>query len=439
MNTIMDNNTEIVNSIREIYSSAPSHKLRDLIAKHFIPTAEEKKKHAEVPTPVKLVNEMLHAIPADFWKMPRKVFEPCCGKGHFVMAIFDNFNIGLQDMYPDNEERCRVIMKDCIYYTDITALNVFITTEIMKCHIQSYCGIEDLDYEFNSHIGNTLDLVIRTKWALDGFDAVIGNPPYNDNSGNKGKGHTLWTHFIEKSLNEFVLTNGYLVFVHPSVWRQVEHPCLNLLKDKQIIYLEIHNVDDGQKTFRCATRYDWYVLQNTPCYKNTIIKDEEGKINDINLQEWDFIPNMMFTEIKQLISSDNKLDVWRYRSMYGTENKKLVSTNKTDAFKYPLVYTINKQNEITFRYTNDNSKGHFGTAKFIFSNGAGFHCDEKGELGLTEWAYCVYDSKENLSLIEKAFRSDKFNKIKMAIQLDSSSYNIKVMKLFSKTFWQEFS
>ena len=49
--------------------------------------------------------------------------------------------------------------------------------------------------------------------------------------------------------------------------------------------------------------------------------------------------------------------------------------NKNDIFKYPLIYTINKQNEITFRYTNDNTKGHFNRSKFIFSNGAGFYCD----------------------------------------------------------------
>ena len=34
--------------------------------------------------------------------------------------------------------------------------------------------------------------------------------------------------------------------------------------------------------------------------------------------------------------------------------------------------------------------------------------------------------------------NEKFNKIKNAILLDSSSYNIKVMKLFKKYFWKEF-
>ena len=158
MNNIIDNNTEIVNNIREIYSIAPANKLRELIEKHFIPTNDEKKQNAEVPTPVKLVDEMLNSIPVEFWKKPHKVFEPCCGKGNFVLGIFDRFYKGLEKMYPDEIERCRVIMIDCIYYADLTALNVFITTtEIMKCHIQSYCGLDDLDFEFNNFTGDTLE------------------------------------------------------------------------------------------------------------------------------------------------------------------------------------------------------------------------------------------------------------------------------------------
>ena len=435
---IMNSNNEIINNIREIYRTAPPDKLHQLIAKHFIPSIEEKKQNAEIPTPIVLVEEMLSKIPTEFWNTSQRVFEPCCGKGNFVMKIFEKFYNGLEALYPDVNIRC-IIITQCLYYADLTPLNVFITTEILKCEIQKKTGNIYFDeYIFNNYTGDTLTLDIKKHFNIDGFNAVIGNPPYNDNSGNKGKGHTLWTKFIEISLKSFLNINGYLVYVHPSVWRQIENPCLNLIKDKQLIYLEIHNVDDGQKMFRCATRYDWYVLKNIPYSENTIIKSEDGKFNSIDLRLWQFIPNMMFNEITALMNGDSKLDVWRYRSMYGTENKKLVSKIYNNEFKYLLIYTINKENKITFRYTNNNLLGHFGKTKFIFSNGAGFCCDINGIYGLTEWAYCIYDIKENLKLIESAFRSLKFNTIKNAIQLDSSSYNIKVMKLFKKDFYNVF-
>ena len=446
MDTIIDKNEEIINTLREIYHQAKPEKLRDLIAKHFIPTQEEKKGNAEIPTPVKLVDEMLDKIPLEFWKSPHKVFEPCCGKGNFVLGIFDRFYIGLEDMYPNKDERCRVIMTDCIYYADLSALNVFITTEILKCHVEfipSFYGnnrlLFECDYDdlFNKDVGNTLELDIMKKWKIEGFDAVIGNPPYNDNSGNKGKGHMLWDKFVIISLNNFVKENGYLVYVHPAVWRQYKHPCLDIIKNKQIVYLEIHNVDDGQKTFKCATRYDWYILQNKKYINNTIIKGEDGIINNINLKDWDFIPNMMFDEIKKLISNDNKLDVNYYRSNYGAD-KKWVTKNMNNDFKYPVVYSINKENKLSLCYSNTNENGHFGKSKFIFSNGAGFYCDINGDYGLTQWSYCIYDEKDKLELIEQAFRSKKFIKIKEAIHLDSSSYNIKVMKMFKKDFYKDF-
>ena len=435
---IMKNNNEIINNIREIYKSAPSNKIHQLIAKHFIPSIEEKKNNAEIPTPLELVNEMLNKIPEKFWKKPKRVLEPCCGKGNFVMKIFEKFYIGLKELYPNETKRCKIIITKCLYYTDLTPLNIFITTEILKCEIQSKTGNEEITYNFNSHIGNTLELDIKKTFKIDNFDAVIGNPPYNDNSGNKGKGHMLWDKFVIISLNKFLKESGYLVYVHPAVWRQYEHPCLNIIKNKQIIYLEIHNVDDGQKTFRCATRYDWYVLQNKENNNKTIIKGEDGSINYINLKEWNFIPNMMFAEIKQLITNNNnKLDVNYYRSNYGAD-KKWVKKIKNDEFKYPVVYSINKENNLSLCYSNTNDNGHFGHSKFIFSNGAGFYCDDSGSYGLTQWAYCIYDTKENLPLIEKTFRSTQFIKIKNAIHLDSSSYNIKVMKLFKKDFYKNF-
>ena len=46
----------IVDEIREIYTNTPVKKLRDAIEKYFVPTNDEKKKNAEVPTPVKLVD-----------------------------------------------------------------------------------------------------------------------------------------------------------------------------------------------------------------------------------------------------------------------------------------------------------------------------------------------------------------------------------------------
>jgi hypothetical protein len=71
---IIDNNNEIINNIREIYKTAPANKIHQLIAKHFIPSLEEKKVNAEIPTPIILVEEMLEKYQKTFGKILTKYF-----------------------------------------------------------------------------------------------------------------------------------------------------------------------------------------------------------------------------------------------------------------------------------------------------------------------------------------------------------------------------
>ena len=433
-----EQNVKNVQKIKELYKKTLPSKLRELIAEHYIPSQKEMKEYAEIATPPTLVDDMLAKISEDFWKKLIRIIEPCCGKGNFILGIFDKMYYGLSGIIEDKAERCRIIIEECLFFCDINSVDVSITKMLLMCHAHHYCGIYK-EYKFNSNVGNTLELDIKEIWGIDNFDAVIGNPPYNTPSKNKGRGHILWDKFVNMAY-KWIKPNGYLLYVHPSSWRQIDHKILKMFKKNQLHYLEIHNVDDGIKTFKCSTRYDWYLLEKTNKSENTIttIKDEEGKINKINLDDWDFIPNMKFEEIKKLISNNNeKLDVNYYRSNYGAD-KKWVQKEKKDEFKYPVVYTINKDNVLSLRYSKINNKGHFGKSKFIFSNGAGFYCDKKGEYGITQWAYCIYDEPDNLSNIKTAFRSNKFKLINKALKFDSSNYNINVMKRFKKDFWVEF-
>lgn len=442
------NNIDILDDIFEIYSNSKPEVVREIIGKHFIPSLDQKKKNAEIPTPPKLCDEMIEKIPKEyFMDENNKSLEPCCGKGNFVLAIFEAYFEGLSHI-EDECERSKHILKECLYFCDIDPMNVYITEELVKCHAISKMKegnseywdnvIKICDINFNSYVGDTLKLDTKKEWGIDGFNAVIGNPPYNDDSGNKGKGHMLWDKFTLLAINSWIKTNGYLVYVHPASWRQINHGILEQFKKYQLHYLEIHNVDDGIKTFKCSTRYDWYVLEKKEKYNNTIIMDEESKLNVIDIDDWKFIPNKMFDTIQKMIDTKGiNLDINYYRSNYGAD-KKWVSKDKTEEFKYPVVYTINKSNVLSLRYSNTNKNDMFGRSKFIFSNGAGLYCDKNGDYGLTQWSYCIYDDKDILENIEKTFRNNEFKKIVESIKIDSSTYNIPVMKLFRKDFWKDF-
>ena len=222
----MDNETnhQILDQIFEFYSDTSPKLLREIIAKHFIPSKTQRDKNAEIPTSEKCVNEMLDKMPSSFWNKKRYIFEPCCGKGNFVLAIFEKMFNGLTTI-TDEIERIRVILEDCLYFTDIDEVNVFITKELLICHAISKLGeeawrdwdkiIEIYNYEIRGYVCNTLEYDPQIK-----FDAIIGNPPYQERNKNGKSKHgksNLWTKFIDYSF-DLLKKNGYLLFITPTSW-----------------------------------------------------------------------------------------------------------------------------------------------------------------------------------------------------------------------------
>jgi hypothetical protein len=119
---------QIIRVVKELFQKNVnnSKELSKLIDKYLIPQELEKKTNAEVSTPHKLRQEMLNTIPSDFWTTPKKVFEPCSGKGGFVIDIIDRFMDGLKELISDEKERYRTIVEECLYFGDINPTNIFI-------------------------------------------------------------------------------------------------------------------------------------------------------------------------------------------------------------------------------------------------------------------------------------------------------------------------
>lgn len=426
---------QIIRNVKELFMKNinNSKQLGELIDKYLIPQELEKKSNAEVSTPFKLRQEMLDKIPIEFWTSIKKVFEPCAGKGGFIVDIIDRFMNGLEKVIPDEKERYRTIVEECLYFSDINPTNIF----ICKLLIDPYN-----EYKLNYNEGNTLELDIKEKWELDGFDADIGNPPYqNSNGASNG---TLWDKFVSQSF-EITKTNGYICMVHPSGWRNVNGKFKKLQKkmfEKNMLYLEIHNESDGIVTFKAETRYDWYVIQNNNNYTTTKIKFEDCKTININIRELEFIPNGQFELVQKLLAEegDEKCEVLHSESLYEIR-KKWMSKEKSDEYKYPCVYTINSKSEIKHRYSSKNN-GHIGIKKFMWSNGRiksiGSVIDKEGKYGLTQFAYGIVDEEENFENIKKAFDSNKFRRLMEYCAVCQLTVNYKIIALFKKDFWKEF-
>jgi site-specific DNA-methyltransferase (adenine-specific) len=179
-------------------------KLSAIIDTHLIPLESEKKAHAEVSTPIALRKEMMDKIPAEFWTTPKKVLEPCAGKGGFLVDILERFMIGLEPLIPDVDERRRVIVEDCLYWADINPFNVWVCTFLLNL------GGER---KVNGYLGDSLELDTNKEWGIMQFDAVVGNPPYSTDPSLK-TAKPLYNLFVEK----YIDYAQYLLFVIPSRW-----------------------------------------------------------------------------------------------------------------------------------------------------------------------------------------------------------------------------
>ena len=207
--------------------------------------------------------------------------------------------------------------------------------------------------------------------------------------------------------------------------------------------IEIHNADDGQKTFGVTTRYDICVWQKITPNKSTTIIGEDGKTWVVDLNKWKFIPNGMFDVIKNFVAKDGeeKVEILHDYSAYETR-KEWISKEQTPEFKYPCVYYVDKNGIPNLWYSSTKDNGHFGIPKVIFASGViksvGYMIDIKGEYGLTQFAKGVVDNPKNLPLIAKAMNSTGFRSIMEMCVVTQTELNKEILATFRKDFWKGF-
>lgn len=355
----LEEQNNIVTHLIEIYRNSTPDEYRELIANHFIPTLEEKKNNAEIPTPVKTVDKMLMTlilIDSDIWSKKIKVLEPCCGKGNFILGIFDCIYRSNEHRYSDKSELCRIIISEYLYFCDLEYNNVFITEELLRIHAESYSNSKLDDLTFNSYVGDTLKLDIENEWGLDKFDIIIGNPPYQkknkDGKSKHGKSN-LWCDFIKYALNN-LKSNGLLLFITPTSWMNGTVNCFNYMIENQIHYL---NINECRKDFvGVGSQFSYYLIEKTPIYKDTIVVCEyKDKLFENNIQlnkNLKILPLMLTPDILNII---NKLFNYENTDKFvRKDNIKSMATDckkeKDDTFKYPVITFKKKTGELDIRY-----------------------------------------------------------------------------------------
>lgn len=421
--------TEIVKMLREYVKVSPT----------------ERRKFGEVMTPTNLITDILNKLPKEVWSNPNlKWLDACNGVGPFMCLVIYGLMKGLEKWQPNSELRYKHIIENMIYSGEIQPSNVFLYL----------CAVDPKDeYKTNVFCGDFLsqsfDDHMKTVWKIDKLDVILGNPPYDspqEAKGKRGGGVTLWDKFVIKYTN-ILKDNGYLALVHPTLWRKPQsersssREVNQLMMNKQIHYLEMHDTSDGLKTFNAGTRYDFYVMENCPIYKNTIINGEDRKDVEVDLRNYDFIPNYNLELFDKIVAKngDKKCPIIFNVSNYETR-KNWVSDKKDENFKYTLIHSTPKSGT-RYMYSLRNDNGHFGIPKIIFGeSGIGdVIIDMRGDFGMTQGSMAIHvSSLEEADNIKKALLSNKFSEFLKTVLWSNFRIDWRLFTYIKKDFWKEF-
>ena len=435
---------------QKIYNIKKIDELLVFINANLAPKEVEKKERGEVFTPMKLVNEMLDKLPVEVWGNEKlKWLDPATGMGNFPVAVYIRLMEGLKKKISNEEERRRHILQNMLYMVELDKGNVFMLKKI-------FCGKGrgGGTYKLNIFEGSFIDfktatIVLPPKVEINiKFDVILGNPPFQYKEGDT-QAQPIWHLFVERSY-ELLEDNGYLLFIHPSGWRDIsgkgkgkKRNVFDFMKEHNLIYLNMNDFEAGKKIFGVGTNFDYYVVQNTLTNSNkTIINDIDNTKGDeeeyeIDLNNWDFIPSGKFKDFKKIIATKKEERVVVLNeSLYHTQKDEISDTET----EFPCCYSITIKDAMKYKYSSSD-KGHFGVPKVIWSNGAGTYpiVDKEGKYGLTQYCYAIIDDKKNLNAIKKAMDNPAFIKLMKYLSFkEDHKYNYKIISLFKKDFYNHF-
>lgn len=208
----------------------------------------------EVFTPPELVNQILDMLPVELWRDPNATFlDPGCKSGVFLREIAKRLIDGLEDEFPDLQERLEHIFKNQLYGIAVTELTSLLSRRSLYCskypncvysvvrfentegniayhHLShtwvagkcSFCGVPKAVYDRNPELESYAYEFIHLVDPLEAFnmkfDVVIGNPPYqmNDGGGTGSSAMPIYHRFIQQAKK---LNPRFLCMIVPAKWQ----------------------------------------------------------------------------------------------------------------------------------------------------------------------------------------------------------------------------
>jgi hypothetical protein len=375
--------------------------IEEKIEQYLSVREEEKNKHGEVFTPIKLIQEMLDSLPKSVWSKPElKWLDPANGIGNFPMVVYQKLMEGLKKWEPNENKRRNHIIQNMLYMIEINPKNVKISKKIFGSTANICCA------NFETHPKKCFQ-----KFGIDKFDIIIGNPPFQDeikekdtSAPRKGGKNKLYERITIQCLS-LLNANGYLLFVTPdNIMTGNTNKAYEEIIKYNTLYINFNNIKKryfptigqsmcyflvqvGQKKQNIETT----ITNNNNENIHVIIKDRA--LNPIT--EWNVKTEKI---IKDYISTE------RNNAVYNRGTKESDYTGN----KYKVVYTPEK-----ILYTNNESLAPALNIKkiILFESkpmSDGF-VDKTGEYGVGPHTFYIpFETNTDGKLLERFFKSDVY-------------------------------
>lgn len=307
--------------------------LIEFIKKYEGLSKTESKLFGEVFTPQALIEEMLDTLPTDVWtNKDLKWLDPAVGIGNFPAVVLNRLMTGLEEVIVDEDERRKWILEEMLYMGDISTKNLFLLYQLFDANNEFKLNVFRGDF-----LSEKFDKHMKEVWGLDGFDLVVGNPPYSDNNFT-GKNNKIYPHFSKKCLS--ILTdNGKMLFITPvSATKNNQRFSLIGLKGLSII-------DFSSNKYFYKIGVDicyWYINRENTNNDVLVINDKGKHYEKIDNQVFDF--SKLDKNILDIIEGIKKVTLNEINKRMFRQNnfQPDVIKTKNDLYKNELYEKIDK-------------------------------------------------------------------------------------------------
>ena len=275
------------------------------------------------------------------------------------------------------------------------------------------------------------------------FDAIIGNPPFQERAGC---GSVFWSRILrvaQKRLKD----DGWMGMIHPPNLMGIGKGSSNefddakeWFRDHDLHWVAAQDASQAKKQWGVSIpiiRYLSHKRRTRACV--TEICGTDGTTSHANVKDMPFIPSAGHPdpEIFQLLAKPSEQTTIRSNASGEYAEHKL-REERCEEYKHPVVTMIHSDGRLKIRYSNRKGPG-FGKSKVLaqcFHGAAPVVADMEGEYAAGSVIHGLCYPPEEIPHVVEFMNSDRFKRIMKESRTSSNAWTHAILKSLRYEFYK---